>query len=180
MNNYLPQQRLRQPSNKQPQTINQVMTGRRIQVRHNNNYEHNNHYDLLFSEPKFYICHNYGHKAADCHLKNYNPVRNPTVENVKVWKKKVDDKCVLALSSQNKKNPWYIDSGFSKHMSGDRSNFLTLSDSKSRNVTFGNDAPGKVKGKGIVSLSKGKRKAQDVPLVKNLKHNLLSVSQVCD
>jgi hypothetical protein len=105
MNNYLSQQRLRQPSNKQPQTINQVMTGRRIQVRHNNNYEHNNRYDLLFSEPKCYICHNYGHKAVDCHLKNYNPDRNPTTENVKIWKKKVDDKCGLVLSSQRKNNP---------------------------------------------------------------------------
>jgi hypothetical protein len=65
-------------------------------------------------------------------------------------------------------------------MTGDKSKFLTLSDSKSGNVTFGNDAPGKVKGKGIVSLSNGKRKAQDVLLVENLKHNLLSVSQVCD
>jgi hypothetical protein len=65
-------------------------------------------------------------------------------------------------------------------MIGDRSNFLTLSDSKLGNATFGNDAPGKVKGKGIVSLSNGKRKAQDVLLVENLKHNLLSVSQVCD
>jgi hypothetical protein len=105
---------------------------------------------------------------------------NSTAENVKVWKKKVDDKCGLVLSAQRKKNPWYIDSGCSKHMTGDKSKFLTLSDSKSGNVTFGNDAPGKVKGKGIVSLSNGKRKAQDVLLVENLKHNLLSVSQVCD
>jgi tRNA(Phe) wybutosine-synthesizing methylase Tyw3 len=102
--------------------------------------------------------------------------RNPTVENVKVWKKKVDDKCGLVLSAQNKKNPWYTDSGCSKHMTVDKSNFLTLSDRKSGNVTFGNDAPGEVKGKGIVSLSNGKRKAQDVLLVENLKHNLLSVS----
>jgi hypothetical protein len=65
-------------------------------------------------------------------------------------------------------------------MTGDRSKFITINDSKSRNVTFGNDAPRKVKGKGIVSLSNGKRKAQDVLLVENLKHNLLSVSQVCD
>jgi hypothetical protein len=180
MNNYLSQQRLRQPSNKQPQTINQVMTRRRIHVRHNNNYEHNNRYDLLFSELECYICHNYGHKATDCNLKNYNPDRNPTAENVKVWKKKVDDKCGLVLSAQRKKNPWYIESGCSKHMTGDKSKFLTLSDSKSGNVTFGNDAPGKVKGKGIVSLSNGKKKAQDVMLVENLKHNLLSVSQVCD
>jgi hypothetical protein len=180
MNNYLPQQRLRHPSNKQPHSINHVMTDRRIQVRHNNNYEHNNRYDPLFSEPECYNCHNYGHKAADCHLKNYNPDLNSTAENVKVWKKKVDDKCGLVLSAQRKKNPWYIDSGCSKHMTGDRSKFLTLSDSKSGNVTFGNDAPGKVKGKGIVSLSNGKRKSQDVLLVENLKHNLLSVSQVCD
>jgi hypothetical protein len=104
----------------------------------------------------------------------------PTTKNVKVWKKKVDDKCGLVLSAQRKKNPWYIDSECSKHMNGDKSKFLTLSDSKSGNVTFGNDAPGKIKGKGIVSLSNGKRKAQDVLFVEGLKHNLLSVSQVYD
>jgi hypothetical protein len=43
-------------------------------------------------------------------------------------------------------------------MTGDKSKFLTLSDSKSGNVTFGNDAPGKIKGKGIVNLCNGKRK----------------------
>jgi hypothetical protein len=110
-------------------------------VRHNNNYEHNNCYDPLFSEPECYNCHNYGHKPADCRLKNYNLDLNSTAENVKVWKKKVDDKCGLVLSAQRKNNPWYIDSGCSKHMTGDRSKFLTLSDSKSGNVTFGNDAP---------------------------------------
>jgi hypothetical protein len=180
MNNYLPQQRLRQPSKKHSQTMNHVMTGRRKQEKHNNRYEHNNCYDLLYSEPECYICQNYGHKATNSHLKKYTSDRKLTDENVKVWKKKVDNKCGLALSAQNKRNPWYIDSGCSRHMTGDRSQFLTLSDSKLGNVTFGNDAPGKVKGKGIVSLSNGKRKAQDVLLVENLKHNLLSVSQVCD
>jgi hypothetical protein len=93
MNNYLPQQRLRHPSNKKLHTINHVMNGRRTQVKCNNNYEHNNRYDLLFSEPECYNCHNYGHKAADCHLKNYKSDLIPTTKNVKVWKKKVDDKC---------------------------------------------------------------------------------------
>ena len=92
MNNYLPQQRLRQPSNKQSQIINHVMTGR-TQVKHNNIYVHKNRYDLLFSEPKCYNYHNYGHKAADCRLKNYNSDLISTIENVKVWKNKVDDKC---------------------------------------------------------------------------------------
>jgi hypothetical protein len=120
MNNYLPQQRLRQPSNKHSQIMNHVMTGRRTQEKHNNRYEHNNRYDLLYSESECYICQNYGHKAANCHLKKYNLDRNLTDENIKVWKKKVDDKCGLALSAQNKRNPWYIDSGCSKHMTGDR------------------------------------------------------------
>ena len=61
-------------------------------------------------------------------------------------------------------------------MTGDKSKFLFLSESKSRYVTFGNDAPRKIKGKGMVGLSNGKGKAQDVLFVDGLKHNLLSVS----
>jgi hypothetical protein len=104
----------------------------------------------------------------------------PTAKNVKVSKKKANDKCGLVLSAQRQKNPLYIDSGCSKHMTGDKSKFLTLSERKSGNVTFGNDAPGKIKGKGMISLSNGKGKAQDVLFVEGLKHNIISVSQVCD
>ncbi len=82
------------------------------------------------------------------------------------------------LFAQRQKDPWYIDSGCSKHMTGDKSSFMSLSENKSVNVTFGNDAPGKIKGKGMVSLSNGKGKAQCVLFVDGLKHNLLSVSQV--
>ena len=65
-------------------------------------------------------------------------------------------------------------------MTGDKSKFLTLKEHRSRNVTFKNDALGKSRGKGIVNLNNGKGKAQDVLFVDGLKHNLLSVSQVCD
>jgi hypothetical protein len=65
-------------------------------------------------------------------------------------------------------------------MTRDKSKFLTLSENKSGNVTFGNDAPRKIKGKGMVSLSNGNGKDQDVLFVEGLKHNLLSVNQVCD
>jgi hypothetical protein len=47
-------------------------------------------------------------------------------------------------------------------------------------VTFENDEPGKIKGKGMVSLSNGKGKARDVLLVYGMKHNFLNVSQMCD
>jgi hypothetical protein len=73
-------------------------------VKHNNKYVHNNHYDLLFSEPECYNYHNYGHKAVDCCLRKYNSDLIPTTENVKFWNKKVDDKCGLVLSAQRKNN----------------------------------------------------------------------------
>ena len=82
--------------------------------------------------------------------------------------------------SSKTKDPWYIDSGCSKHMTGDKDKFLSISRSKTGNVTFGNDEWGKIKGKWMVSLSNGKGKTWDVLLVDGLKHNLLSVSQMCD
>ena len=86
----------------------------------------------------------------------------------------------ISVISPKTKESLYINSGCSKHMTGDKSKFLTLSENKLGNVTFGNNAPRKIKGKGMVSLRNGKGKAQDVLLVDGLKHNLLSVSQVCD
>jgi hypothetical protein len=94
----MPQKRMRQLSNKPPQTANHLMDGKRTQVNHNN------HYDPLFNEPEYYICHNYGHKSVDCRLRNYEPDLNSPAENFKVWKKKESDKCGLVLSSQRKTN----------------------------------------------------------------------------
>jgi hypothetical protein len=65
-------------------------------------------------------------------------------------------------------------------MTGDKDNFLSISKRKIGNVTFGNDEPGKIKGKGMVGLSNCKGKSQDVLLVYGRKHNFLSVSQICD
>jgi hypothetical protein len=50
-------------------------------------------------------------------------------------------------------------------MTGDKGKFLSLSESKSGTITFGNDAPGKIKGKGMVSLSNGKGKVLSTILV---------------
>ena len=114
------------------------MVGKKTQVKHNNRY------DPLFSEPKCHTCHNYGHKAADCLLKNYKPYSNHRAENVKVWKKNEDNKCGLVLSAQRQKDTWYIDNGCFGHMTGDKSKFLLLKENKSGSVTFGNDAPGNI------------------------------------
>jgi hypothetical protein len=47
-------------------------------------------------------------------------------------------------------------------------------------VIFENDEQGKIKDKGMVRLSNGKGDSKDDLLVDDLKHNLLSISQMCD
>jgi hypothetical protein len=39
---------------------------------------------------------------------------------------------------------------------------------------------GKIRGKGLVSLSNRRSKSQDVLFIDGLKNNILSVSQICD
>ena len=73
------------------------MVGKRMQIKHNNCY------DPLFNELECYIYHNYGHKDADCHLKNYKTDSNHRAENVKVWKKNEDNKCGLVFLAQKQK-----------------------------------------------------------------------------
>ena len=95
------------------------------------------------------------------------------------WKKKLN-KCDLALIAQDQQSQWYMDSGCSKHMTGDRSKFVTFDEKKSGNVTFDNDKAGKIKGKGLVSMDNGRGKAHDILFVDGPKANLISVSQMCD
>ena len=65
-------------------------------------------------------------------------------------------------------------------MTGDKNKLLAYSAlEKEKKVTFGNDSPIVIKGKGSVFL-KEKVKANGVMYVDGLRHNLLSVSQMCD
>jgi hypothetical protein len=52
-------------------------------------------------------CHNFSHKAANCHLNNYkeDPRIKPLARNSSTWKKKDSEKCGLVLSSQKQKHP---------------------------------------------------------------------------
>ena len=49
-----------------------------------------NPFDLMYDEPECYICHKFGHKAAECYLKNYRSDSrvNRSVEKEKVWRNK--------------------------------------------------------------------------------------------
>ena len=72
-----------------------------------------------------------------------------------------------------------MDSGCSKHMTGDPTKFLSLKRKQKGKVTFGDNLSSKIIKKGTVVI-RDKMKVENVLLVENLKPNLLSVSQTCD
>jgi hypothetical protein len=75
---------------------------------------------------------------------------------------------------------WLMDSGCSRHMTGNKKWFssLTLLSHKEY-VTFGDDKKGKVLGIGVIKVNDCFT-LNDVALVDMLRYNLLSVSQFCD
>jgi hypothetical protein len=117
-----------------------------------------NHFDLLNNEIECCNCHNFVHKVANFHLKNYkaDPRIKLLARKANTWKKKDSEKCGLILSTKKQKDSWNIDSECSKHMTRDKDKILPISKRKKGNVIFENDEPGKIKGKGMVSLSNGK------------------------
>jgi hypothetical protein len=64
-------------------------------------------------------------------------------------------------------------------MTEDQDKFISLK-RKGGNVAFGDESSAKVLGKGVVDLGRKKVKVKNVLLVEDLKHNLLSVSKMCD
>jgi hypothetical protein len=85
---------------------------------------------------------------------------------------------VQEQSKRSGDNTWYVDSGCSRHMTG---NISLLSDVKSidgGNVVFAGDKGGRITGEG--TISNDSVSFDRVNYCEQLKHNLLSVSQVCD
>lgn len=143
--------------------INSYANKRQGQIKTFNSFDPLTKFDLICS-----FCYNNGHYEQDCPLKG----RKTSSKNSNM------DKCGLTLYAQHNGNQWFIVSGCSRHMTGDKRKFVSLS-KKEGNVSFGSGS-GRIAGKGTVTLINGKGKSQEALLVDGLKHNLLSVSQICD
>ncbi|XP_070028981.1 uncharacterized protein [Nicotiana sylvestris] len=74
---------------------------------------------------------------------------------------------------------WYMDSGCSKHMTGNKNQFLSLEDLKRGNVSFGNGKKGEIIGVEKVGKTDS-HSIENVYLIDGLKYSLISVSQLCD
>ena len=74
---------------------------------------------------------------------------------------------------------WYLDSGCSRHLTGDKTLFKTLKEKVGDYVTFGDGSHAQVLGKGTIEIP-GLPLLKDVLYIKGLKANLLSITQICD
>jgi len=73
----------------------------------------------------------------------------------------------------------YLNSGCSKNMTGDKSKFLSISFKQEGHVTYGDNNKGRILGRGSIR-DKDILIINDILYVEGLKHNLLSISQLCD
>jgi hypothetical protein len=123
-----------------------------------------------------YHCKRYGHIKADCWYKDQK--MNFATENGEEA-----NKLFMACNDTNCKTSdlWFVDSGCSNHMTGTKSLFQELDETKKITVQLGNKKEMQVEGKGTVGVdtSHGKVKTLDnVQFVPNLGYNLLSVGQL--
>ncbi|XP_070007713.1 uncharacterized protein [Nicotiana sylvestris] len=72
-----------------------------------------------------------------------------------------------------------MDSGCSKHMTGNTMDFLSLKALQGGSVSFGNGKKGHILGVGKVGKSRT-HSIENVYYLNGLKYSLLSISQICD
>lgn len=83
------------------------------------------------------------------------------------------------MKLKGRSKSWHLDSACSRHMTENKKNFLSLTNFQGGNVAFGNGKTGEIIG--IRKVGKSVSQAiQNVYYVLGLKHNLLSISQMCD
>ena len=137
----------------------------------NRNY---NRFGELYYDIECYRCQNFGHIARNYRSRIIGPQdlfkenKQPTKYQTN-WKGKQkylkNGECRLALTAQNSKRHWCVDSGCSRNMTGNRNTFHTLQE-KVRIVTFSNNNSSKILGKGTIRLGKKDATTKNVLLRK--------------
>ncbi|KAK1433672.1 hypothetical protein QVD17_10587 [Tagetes erecta] len=119
-----------------------------------------------------YKCHKLGHFQYECPMgKEANYVDFGEDEEM-ILMSQIDAKGAGHL--------WFLDSGCSHHMCGNKERFIQLDLNFSHSVKLGNDTRLNVSGRGQIKLKfqEGTYVIQDVYYVPDLKNNLLSIGQL--
>jgi hypothetical protein len=105
-----------------------------------------------------------------------NPIEKKSILKIQVWIKKEGNLCLVAHIAIKILDTclWYLDSGCSKHMTGDKTLLKEIQMSRGGKITYGDGSQSKVIGKGIIDIS-GLGASQEALYVEGL-----NISQFCD
>ncbi|GKD84546.1 retrovirus-related pol polyprotein from transposon TNT 1-94 [Tanacetum coccineum] len=84
----------------------------------------------------------------------------------------------MSVHDYLKRSVWYLDSGYFRHMTGVKQYLHIYSKESGPKVVFGDKSSGDIKGYGLVNCNK--ITFTKVAYVNGLKHNLISISRLCD
>ncbi|XP_022019806.1 uncharacterized protein LOC110919866 [Helianthus annuus] len=140
--------------------------------------------DQYLSSIRCYNCQKLGHTAKFCQKKD----ENESSDNMLIHRedepegKETDDSMFMIFNVEEtvKDDYWYLDSGCSNHMTGNRDLFINLDESLKKEVRTGDDKKLEVLGSGevMITIQGRSKKILNVFYVKGLRHNLLSVGQL--
>ena len=84
---------------------------------------------------------------------------------------------VLKMCLKSRDSLWYLNSGYSGHMTGDKSRLIGFVSKEGGYVTFGDNNKGRIMGEGNIG-NQHKTQIKNVLYVDGLKHSLLSISKL--
>ncbi|XP_071722916.1 uncharacterized protein [Rutidosis leptorrhynchoides] len=131
--------------------------------------------------PNCYILQNDIHNFIGTRQRRQPRTRVDIVNHAqrKIWVKKEDLKCLMSKTSTKRPADWHFDSGCLQHMTGDKNILKDITYQCQGKVTYGDGNANPIIGEGSLPVSSSS-KIKNVLLVKGLKHNLISIGQMCD
>ncbi|KAH0653229.1 hypothetical protein KY289_030907 [Solanum tuberosum] len=130
-----------------------------------------------------YVSCNQSYKSTESKANSSKPKGNPDNSNLKgpkkIWYLKEDNDFVLQELRRKTKGKWYMDTGCSNHITGDKNLFKSVAEYKAGSIRFSDNSKGTVIGIGTITFNDA-CDITNVYLVAGLKYNLLSISQLCD
>jgi len=85
----------------------------------------------------------------------------------------------LQVIKQEKNDLWYLDCGCSRHLTEDKTKFAKFEMKEEGFVTFEDKNKERILGNGVIGNGSSFN-IKNVLLVEGMKHNLISISQLCD
>ena len=136
------------------------------------------------SKVQCYYCKKFGHYANRCRKRQADAAIKQSA-NLIEEPQNSENSVLLTCNvvEESPKDVWFVDSGCSNHMTGNKELFGKLDSSIHTEVKLGNDSKVTVNGEGDVPIfdRSGKRRTvEDVYYVPGLKCNLISVGQLMD